>query len=515
MRASGFIPEEGSGGDKPRRSLEVQTVSPAAYRKIVTNFPVTMFERYQDHDSAIRLDARRGNQSSMKQRITLIVIVAAAALHTVLPAARADSPPNIVFILADDLGWADIACFGSDLYQTPHIDRLADDGVKFTASYAACHVCSPTRASIMTGKYPARLRLTDYIPGGRDRGLRSPEWTKFLPLEEVTVAEALGDAGYVSGHFGKWHLSRDKEYRRGRPLDPGSQGFHDVLTTLKPGRNDDPEADPHHVDQITDAALAFIEANRAGPFFCYVTHNSVHRPVLGQAELVSKYEALVTPDHKQKSAIYAAMVEDLDASVGRILARLDELGIAEETLVVFTSDNGGFLGDEKDGGTSNFPLRAGKGTNYEGGVRVPTIVRWPGVTPRGAICDVPIISCDFYPTLLAIAGTEGDESHNSEVDGINLLPLLKDPAAQLDRESIFWHYPHYHAQGATPHGAVRAGDWKLIEFYEDSHVELYNLQDDPGETRDKAAAEPERVRALSLMLDTWRSSIDAQMPERK
>ena len=448
----------------------------------------------------------------MKQRSSLLAICLLTCLHAAWPVECAERKPNIVFIMADDMGWTDAGCFGSDLYQTPYIDRLATQGVKFTASYAACHVCSPTRASIMTGKYPARLRLTDYIPGGRDRGLRSPEWTKYLPADEITIAEALKGAGYVCGHFGKWHLNRDKNYRRGRPLDPGSQGFDDVLTTVKPKSSDDPSADAHHVRQITDAALRFIEANRRRPFFCYVTHNTVHRPVLGHPELVSKYQARVTSGMNQRSAAYAAMIEDLDTSVGRILARLDELGIADETLVVFTSDNGGFLGDEKDGGTSNRPLRGGKGTNYEGGVRVPTIIRWPGVTRPGTLCDEPLITCDFYPTLLEIAGTTGDATHNTEVDGLSIVPLLRDPAAGLARESLFWHYPHYHALGATPHGAVRAGDWRLIEFYEDMHVELYNLKDDLGESRDLAQAEPEKVRTLRLMLDTWRHSIDAQMP---
>ena len=444
-----------------------------------------------------------------------------AAITTLLGSARvpssaaAEAPPNIVFILADDLGWTDVGCYGSNLYRTPRIDHLATQGTRFTNSYAACNVCSPTRASIMTGKYPARLHLTDYIPG-QDRGrLGVPPWTQQLRLKEFTIAEALRTAGYVCGHFGKWHLNADKNYRPGRAGDPASQGFDEVLTTQKPKSSDDPYADPHHVEQITDAAIGFIEHHRERPFFCYVTHNSVHRPVIARTEQAAKYASDVTADAPQRSAAYAAMVEDLDTSVGRVLDKLNELELSDQTLVIFTSDNGGFLGDEKDNGTSNRPLRGGKGTNFEGGVRVPTVVRWPDHTRPDTVCDESISTVDFYPTLVEIAGVEAPRAHRPQIDGVSIRRLLDDAQTKLDGRSLFWHYPHYHTMGATPHGAIRRGDWKLIEFYEDMHVELYNLSSDIGESDDRAGDDPERAAAMQDELHQWRADIGAQMPIRR
>lgn len=419
--------------------------------------------------------------------------------------------PNIVLILADDLGWADVGCFGSESYQTPNIDRLATQGTKFTNSYAACNVCSPTRASLLTGKYPARLHLTDFIPGGGgDHPLESPAWTKHLPLEEITIAEALRPAGYVSGHFGKWHLNSTKDYRPGRPMDPASQGFDAVLTTVKPKSTDDPESDPHHVQQITDAAIGFIKAHRQRPFFCYVSHHSVHRPVIARPEVASELGQHIAPNAQQASAKYAAMVNELDESVGRIMQTLDALDLSNETLLIFTSDNGGFMGDAKDDGTSNSPLRAGKGTNFEGGVRVPTIVRLPGVTTAGSVCHEPIISNDFFATFADVANLPDSSSNGT--DGVSIAPLLENSGAHLDREALFWHYPHYHSMGATPHGAVRVGPWKLIEFYEDMHSELYNLEEDLGEQHDLAAEMPGKTNELRQRLHTWREEVGAQMP---
>jgi len=424
----------------------------------------------------------------------------------------AQKPPNIVFILADDLGWTDLSGYGSDLYQTPNIDRLAAEGVKFTNSYTAASICSPTRASIMTGKYPARLHLTNYIAGDKVGKVKPPEWTKYLPLEEVTIAEALKAAGYATGHFGKWHLNKDKHYAPGRPGDPGSQGFDTVLTTVKPEPEDDPNGDPHHVREITDAAIAFVEAHREGPFFAYVSHNSVHRPVIGRPELVEEYEAKVEPGAHHDNPLYAAMVQDLDESVGRILTRLEELGLVENTFVIFTSDNGGFLGDEKDAATINLPLRAGKGHTYEGGIRVPTIVRWPGVTPAGAVSDEPISTVDFFPTLLGVARTADDPAHAAVADGVSILPLLENPGATLGREALYWHYPHYSPQEGVPSGAVRVGRYKLIEFFEDMHVELYDLEQDIGEQHDLAGEMPEKAAELRDRLHAWREAVGAQMP---
>lgn len=446
---------------------------------------------------------------------TLLGLVV-AALVVLFPCTTvvADSPPNIVFILADDLGWTDVGCFDSSLYRTPRIDAFAQQSTRFTNSYAACNVCSPTRASILTGKYPARLHLTDYIPG-RDPGpLAVPAWTQHLPLREFTLPEALRTVGYVSGHFGKWHLNDDKNYRAGRPRDPASQGFDEVLTTQKPKSSADPHSDPHHVDQITDAALEFIDHHRDRPFFCYVSHHSVHRPIIARPEAISKFAAQVDSEAPQRSAAYAAMIEDLDTSVGRILDALETWSLDRNTIVVFTSDNGGFLGDEKDNGTSNRPLRGGKGTNYEGGVRVPTVVRWPSHTKAGALCEEAISSIDWYPTFVEIAKVSARRAHRDDVDGVSIRTLLDDPDAALDDRPIYWHYPHYHALGATPHGAVRQGDWKLIEFYEDMHVELYNLADDLAESDNLAADLPERAAAMQEQLHAWRADVDAQMPIR-
>jgi arylsulfatase A-like enzyme len=441
-----------------------------------------------------------------------VVLSLAACAPEAPPPASGPERPNIVLILADDLGWTDLSSYGSDLYETPHIDALAADGLRLTDSYAAAHICSPTRASIMTGKTPARLHLTNYIAGDKTLKLKPPDWTKYLPLEEVTIAEALKSAGYATGHFGKWHLSKDKNYEPGRPMDPGSQGFDVVVTTHKPRADDDPESDPHHVQEITDAAVAFIEANRERPFFCYVPHNTVHRPVLGRAELVQRYEERLQPDAHHDNPTYAAMVHDLDGSVGQILAKLDELGLAEKTLVIFTSDNGGFLGDEKDDATVNTPLRAGKGHSYEGGTRVPTIVRWPGVIRPGVVSAEPISSIDYYPTLLEVAGASGDEAHNADVDGISLVPLLKDASATLGREALYWHYPHYSPQEGFPSGAIRVGNLKLVEFFEDMHVELYDLEADISESNDLAGEMPEKATELRDRLHEWRESVGAQMP---
>ncbi len=439
------------------------------------------------------------------------LLLAACAPEAPPPATEAERP-NIVFILADDLGWTDLSSYGSDLYETPKIDALAAEGLRFTDAYAAAHICSPTRASIMTGKYPARLHLTTAIGSSRDGKLVSPEWTQYLPLEEVTIAEALKAAGYATGHFGKWHLNKDKNYAPGRPMDPGSQGFDVVLTTHKPKHGDDPEGDPHHVEEITDATIAFMEANKDRPFFAYVAHNTVHRPVIGRPDLVKEYAARVEPDAVHDNPIYAAMVHDLDVSTGRILATLDELGLAGKTLVLFTSDNGGFLGDEKDQATINTPLRAGKGHSYEGGTRVPTIVRWPGVTTPGGVSSEPISSVDFYPTLLEIAEASGVDAHNAHVDGKSVVPVLKDPSASLGREALYWHFPHYSPQDGLPSGAIRVGNLKLIEFFEDMHVELYDLEADIGESNDLAGEMPEKAEELKRRLHEWREDVGAQMP---
>jgi arylsulfatase A-like enzyme len=431
------------------------------------------------------------------------------------PASAAERPPNIVVFLTDDLGWTDLGCFGSDLYETPNIDRLAREGMKFTTAYSACTVCSPTRAALMTGKYPARLHVTDWIHGSKrpKAKLAIPKWTEYLPHEEVTIAAALKRAGYATASVGKWHLGDRKEDwpdRRGFDLNVAGYGagqppryfspYH--IPTLKDG----PDGE-YLTDRLAAEAVRFIEANKDRPFFLYFPHYGVHTPLQAKPELVEKYRKKVRPGMRHTNPTYAAMIASVDEAVGRVVAKLDELKLADRTVVVFTSDNGGLLRS-----TSNVPLRAGKGSAYEGGVRVPAVVKWPGVAAAGSTCVEPIITPDFYPTLLQIAGTAGDAKHNAAMDGVSLVPLLKDAKATLKREAIYWHYPHYHPGGATPYGAVRAGRWRLIEVYEDMHVELYDLGADVGEKTDLAAKLPEKAAELRGRLHAWRKAVGAQMP---
>jgi arylsulfatase A-like enzyme len=416
--------------------------------------------------------------------------------------------PNFVFFLVDDLGWRDVGCYGTKFYETPNIDRLAREGMRFTDAYAACPVCSPTRASILTGKYPARLSLTDWIPGQREKNpkLLVPKFNQELPLEEVTIAEALKATGYACASIGKWHLG-------GEPYYPDKQGFDlNVGGTAKgsppsyfspygiPTLADGPKGE-YLTDRLADEAEKFIEQNRYRPFFLYLPHFAVHTPIQGKEEIAAKY-ARKPPDGGQKNATYAAMIESVDQSVGRVMKKLDALGLADRTVVFFMSDNGGLAGI-----TSNAPLRAGKGTLYEGGIREPMIVKWPGVVRSGTTASTPVTSTDFYPTILEMAGLPPKPEQH--VDGLSIMPLLKE-SGPLRRDTLYWHYPHYHR--TTPAGALRHGDWKLIEYFEDGRLELYNLRDDLGEANDLATAMPEKARELQKMLAEWRRSVGAQMP---
>lgn len=430
--------------------------------------------------------------------------------------------PNIVFLLADDLGWTGLRSFGSDFYETPHLDGFARSGMKFTDSYAACTVCSPTRASIMTGMYPARLHLTDFI-AGQNRPwakLRIPDWNKGLNHSHVTIAEALRDAGYTTAQVGKWHLNHAG--RNAAAYSPRTHGF-DVQVDkpagtkgyrLRAGANSTGESRSEYLtDYLTDKAVEFIDESKDKPFFLYFAYHVPHTPIQGRADLVAEFAKKVRADAVHRNPEYAAMVASMDQSVGRVLNRLDRHGIADNTLVVFTSDNGGLTQryGKHDGFTENLPLRRGKGSAYEGGVRVPTIVRWPGVTQAGSVCDDPISTIDYYPTLLEIASASGNETHNASVDGRSIVPLLRDSDATLDRD-LFWHYPHYHAGGDSPYSAIRSGAWRLIEFHEDDRVELYNLTQDIGEQNDLASEMPERAKKLQTRLYAWRRQVAAQMP---
>jgi len=419
--------------------------------------------------------------------------------------------PNFLFILADDLGWSQVGCYGSGFYETPNIDRLARQGMRFTDAYAACPVCSPTRASIMTGKYPARLHLTDFIAGGSFpyEKYKQPEWQKYLPLEEVTIAEVLKTAGYTTASFGKWHLSIDKKPPKSLPYNPDKQGFDEYFVTYKPSSKSNPESDAHNVEVITEKSLDFLDRHKDKPFFLYVPHNTIHAPVLGKKKLVQKYKNKPGSDLPQNNPILGAMIEELDNSVGRLLKKLDELKITETTIVVFFGDNGGLERDAKQ-----TPLRSGKANLYEGGIREPLIVRWPGVVTPGGTCGEPVTSVDFFPTFLEIVGLPN--AAKKAIDGVSLVPLLTRKGT-LNRRAIYWHYPHYHSSSIGPCGSVREGDYKLVEWYDESicgpgnEFELYNLKEDLGEQNNLAKKMPEKVEKLKKMLSNWRSELNAQI----
>jgi len=425
-------------------------------------------------------------------------------------AARADRrKPNIVFILADDLGWAELGCSGSRFNETPHLDGLARQGMRFTDAYAAAPVCSPMRASFMTGQYPARVGITDYL---------RPNDPKFLSPNHVTLAEVLRSAGYACGLLGKWHLMGDYGTRRG---DPKLHGFTEVICSESSGIGGGAYFHPFRfmpqvkarregeylTDRLNQEAVDFITRHKDQPFFLYLSHYAVHTRLVGKPELVAKYQKKPGAGRNANNPILAAMLESIDEGVGGIAARLAELGIADNTVVIFASDNGG-----EHHVTSNAPLRGAKSQLYEGGIRVPLIVHWPGAVEPGATCSVPVSSVDFYPTLLAMAGIRPDPRQT--LDGESLVPLLRR-TGRLRRDALYWHYPlsRPHFLGGRSSGAVRKGDWKLIEFYDTGQGELYNLKDDLGETNDLAAKMPERAAELRKLLDAWRKSVGAELPQ--
>lgn len=442
----------------------------------------------------------------------LLFVALFVAVPAVVQAGESPRRPNLVVILADDLGWTDLACYGSDLHQTPHLDRVARDGMRFTQSYSACTVCSPTRAALLTGKYPARLHITDWIPGAMPDNpkLLVPDWTKYLPVTETTIATLLRRLGYATASIGKWHLGGEATYPEKHGFDLNVAGTDKAqppsyfapwkIPTLSEGKAGD-----YLTDRLGDEAVKFIERAKDRPFFLYLPHFAVHLPVQAKPELLARYQARIRPGANHTNAAYAAMLESLDATVGRIRAKLEELGLTDRTIIVFTSDNGGRVPT-----TSNRPLRVGKASAYEGGVRVPLIVCWPGTTKPGSISGVPTITMDLFPTLAAMAGVSELPRH----DGENLVPLLRGAGIPA-RSELFWHYPHhqhYQLGGAMPYGAIRSGDLKLVEFYNDMHVELYNLKSDIGEEKDLAAAMPASARNLRARLHAWREEVGAQMP---
>ena len=460
----------------------------------------------------------------------------ALAFLAIFIGCRVAEPVNFVFILADDLGYMDVGAYNPDtFYETPNIDRLADEGVRFTQGYAAAPVCSPTRASIMTGLYPSRMATTDYFGAPQPNGVAS-HWTRNKPLlparyepqlphDEVTVAEALSAAGYRTFWAGKWHLGGEGSYpedhgyevNRGGWEAGGPYGRGNYFVPYDNPRLEDGPEGEHLPARLAAETVRFIGGSQDQPFMAFLSFYSVHTPLIARPDLQEKYEAKpalpamwgTEGDRQvrltQNHAVYAAMVEAMDQAVGMVLAALDELGLARNTVVIFTSDNGG-LSTSEGHPTSNLPLRAGKGWMYEGGIREPLLMRWPALLKGGRVEDTPVTSPDFMPTILQIARLpEPDFS-----DGVSLLPLLIERRAP--ERDLYWHYPHYGNQGGSPTSAVRRGDWKLIRFYEDGREELYDLAADVSESEDHASNQPEIRNELSKSLDTWLDQVNARLP---
>jgi arylsulfatase A-like enzyme len=430
----------------------------------------------------------------------------------------AASPPktNFVLILADDLGWRDLACYGNPNVATPNIDRLAREGARFTQAYAACPVCSPTRASILTGRYPVRTGVTDWIPGrpSDPRGpIVTPVTASQLKLDEVTIAESLKPAGYRSASIGKWHLG-------GAGFAPTDQGF-DLNVGGNASGSPPPGPKPYFgpfelpnlkaapgeflPEKLTQAATGFIEQNRSNPFFLYLAHYSVHIPLGARDADIARHKGA----GERYDPVYAAMIEALDESVGAVTRAIDSAGIADRTMVLFFSDNGGlcFEGKSHHRVTDNSPLRAGKGHVYEGGIREPLIIRYRGVARPGSVIETPVISVDFLPTFRDAGGLAP-----ARADGVSLMPLLR--GGTLAPRPLYWHYPHYSNQGGEPASAIREGDWKLIEFLADRRRELYNLRNDPGEESNLVEKQAHIAGRLYARLDAWRRETGAIMPRK-
>ena len=492
-----------------------------------------------------------------------------------------DNKPNIVFFLVDDLGWTDVGCFGSSFYETPNIDALAEEGVRFTDAYAACHVCSPTRASVITGKYPATINLTDWLPGRIDfpfQKFSNAKINQHLPYDEITIAEALKEYGYKTAMIGKWHLGED-------PSNPMAHGFDMHIPDWAKGwpkdgyfapfgmkgLEDSNEGD-YLTDRLTDEAVKYIENNKDNAFFLYMSHYAVHDPIQGRKDLVEKYSGKLenmdknsspayvlegnpdNPDNpsreelgrilsspvyephkllpndivkikqKQDNVEFAGMVESMDESLGRILAKLKELSIEDHTIIFFYSDNGGMAAANFGNpnriiselkldiaySTSNLPLRGAKGWMYEGGIRVPLIIKWPGEGKKNARCSVPVTSVDMFPTIMNMIGYP--EGIGRDKEGVDISPLVKGET--MERGPIYWHFPHYSNHGMqSPGGAIRDGDYKLLEYFENGTVQLFNLKDDIGEKNDLSKTDIIKAEELTKKLHEWREKVGAKMME--
>ncbi len=469
----------------------------------------------------------------MKNLIWIVLL----SIMTVANAAN--TTPNFVVFLVDDLGFMDVGANNPNcFYETPNINALAESGMRFTNGYAANPVCSPTRYSLMTGKYPTRVQATNFFSGVRSGRFNPAPLNNKMPLDEITIAQALKTKGYATFFAGKWHLGETEEYfpqHRGFDVNVGGHSGGGPYTGKKyfaPFQNpqmqvESPPGD-HLPDRLARDTAQFIDEHKHAPFLAYLSFYSVHTPLIGRPDLVEKYKrkaAAIEGDEfadeeqvfgdkprqvriLQKHAVYAAMVEAMDLAVGKVLKQLDDAGIANNTVVFFTSDNGG-LSTSEGSPTSNLPMRGGKGWVYEGGIREPWIVRYPGLTKAGSVSTEPICSIDLFPTIAASAGVNVEHL----IDGIDIRKALQGES--LERDALYWHYPHYSNQGGIPGGAIRMGDFKLIERYEDGRVHLYDLTNDIGETNDLANAMPERVEQMRARLHKWYETVDAKFLAEK
>ena len=464
----------------------------------------------------------------------MLLIIRSITFFVLIKCAFAVQSPNLILINVDDLGWKDLGCYGSDVYETPNIDKLARNGLKFTNAYSACAVCSPTRAAIMTGRYPARLGVTDWIRarfqggkipkdkknpsgwvGSKNKKVLCPQNALWMELEEVTIAEKLKEDGYATCHIGKWHLGADNWYPEKQGFDENYGGcdygqppsYFDPFKNKRldgiyglPGK----KQGEYLTDRECDEAVMFIKKNRQKKFFLNFANYAVHTPIQAKPSLLDKYKTKIQSlDTKQKNAAYATMVESVDQAVGRIITILKEEGIFDRTLIIFTSDNGGLLGV-----TNNAPLRSGKGFPYEGGIRVPLIIFWPDFINGGKVIDTPVSSIDFFPTLSSAAGIKN--STDKVVDGLNLLPLIKGEN-NIKRQSLFWHFPHYRGK-INPYSIIRNGDWKLIKRYDGKPFELFNLKNDLSEKNDLSQDMPEKVKELNEEIMIWLLKTNAKVP---
>lgn len=474
----------------------------------------------------------------MRNRIAIVCLMVWMMTGCGAHQARAVDRPNFLFVLVDDLGYKDLGCYGSTFHDTPNLDRLAVSGMRFTQGYAAHPVCSPTRAAIMTGQNPARIGITDWIPGGggvKNRRLTGPKDKHNLPLEHVTIAEALQSAGYKTFFAGKWHLNERGDtthFPEHQGFDINKGGHHKgsppdgYYTPYKNPRLTDGPDGEYLPDRLTDETIRFIERHREGPFLAYLAFYTVHTPIQPCKRHIAAYqkkaEALpaINRTHRtehdgktklrQDNPAYASMVRAMDENVGRLMQTLERCKLTDNTVVIFTSDNGGLTTVGRyNPPTAVLPLRAGKGWCYEGGIRVPNIIRAPGVTKAGMICDVPIYSADFYPTILDLAGLDAMPTQHR--DGVSITPLLRG-RKKLDRKFIVWHYPHYHGSMWRPGSALRCGDYKLVVHYDYEKTELFNLAEDISEQNDLSEKMPEKTAELRRMLEDYLQSVSAPMP---